>query len=98
MLKWVLERCEGGGKAVETIIGSVPTADAIDVEGKVSPENMAALLKVDPPEWVEAVAGQDEFFAQFGTRLPREIDEEHQKLARAIANAITPPDARTPHH
>ena len=61
VLKWVLERCDGGGKALDTIIGTVPTADAIDVDGKVSPENMAALLRVDPPEWVEAVAAQEVF-------------------------------------
>ena len=98
VLKWVLERCDGGGKALDTIIGTVPTADAIDVDGKVSPENMAALLRVDPPEWVEAVAAQEVFFNQFGTHLPREIDEEHDTLARAVAHAITPPDAKTPHH
>ena len=97
VLKWVLERCDGRGKAVETIIGTVPAPDGIDVEGKVSPENMAALLKVDPPEWVEAVAAQEAFFNQFGTRLPPEIDEEHERLARAVGRAITPPDAKTPH-
>ena len=98
VLKWVLERCEGRGKAVETIIGSVPTLDAIDVEGKVSPEHMSALLKVDPPEWVEAVAAQEEFFNQFGTRLPPEIDDEHDKLARAVGLVIAPPDERLPQH
>ena len=77
---------------------AVPTPEALNVEGKVTPENLAALLKVDPPEWVEAVAAQDEFFSQFGTRLPREIGEEHQRLARAVASAITPPDARTPNN
>ena len=98
VLKWVLERCEGRGGGVDTIIGTVPTLDGIDVEGKVSPENMAALLKVDPPEWVEAIAAQEAFFNQFGTHLPPEIDEEHEKLARALESAITPPDAKTPHH
>jgi len=98
VLKWVLERCDGRGAAVDTIIGAVPTPEALDVEGKVTPENLAALLRVDPPEWVEAVAAQDEFFSQFGTRLPREIGEEHQRLARAVAGAITPPDARTPNN
>ena len=59
VLKWVLERCEGKGQATETIIGMVPAPGAIDVEGRVSPENMATLLKVDPPEWVEAGSACD---------------------------------------
>ena len=96
VLKWVLDRCDGRGDAVETIIGTVPTLDAIEVEGKVSPEHMAALLKVDPPEWVEAVAAQGEFFNQFGTRLPPEIDDEHERLARAVGLVVAPPDGRLP--
>ena len=64
----------------------------------MSPEDMATLLKVDPPEWVEAVAAQEQFFKQFGDRLPKELQDEHEKLARAVGRAITPPDAKMPHH
>jgi len=96
VLKWILERCEGRGRGAETIIGTVPAVDAIDVEGRVPADSMAALLKVDPPEWVEAVAAQEEFFNQFGTRLPHEISEEHQRLAKAVAQAIEPPEGSAP--
>ena len=33
MLKWVIERIEGKAAAVETPIGYVPTADALDLTG-----------------------------------------------------------------
>jgi phosphoenolpyruvate carboxykinase (GTP) len=33
VLKWIFERCDGGGAAVETPIGLMPTADAIDRNG-----------------------------------------------------------------
>ena len=33
VLKWILERCDGRGSAVETPIGVVPTPDAIDRQG-----------------------------------------------------------------
>jgi len=98
VLKWILERCAGAGGGTDTVIGTVPAPGAIDVDGRVSSEHMAALLKVDPPEWVEAVASQEEFFNQFGTRLPRAIAEQHERLARAVAQALTPPDAKTPNH
>jgi phosphoenolpyruvate carboxykinase (GTP) len=96
VLKWILERCEGTGAAKETAIGMVPAAGAIDVEGRVSPEDMATLLKVDAPEWVEAVAAQDQFFVQFGSRLPTELHEEHERLARAVAATMTPPGTSPP--
>jgi phosphoenolpyruvate carboxykinase (GTP) len=85
VLKWVLERCAGGGKAEETVIGQVPTADAIDREGlDISNDAMRALLRVDRAEWIEAVQGQREFFEKFGDRVPSGIREEHEALARRV--------------
>lgn len=92
VLKWVLERCEGRGGAVDTPIGFVPTVDAIDRSGlSISDEVMAALLNVDPAEWVEAVSAQENFFDSFGDRLPAGILHEHHALARRIEQALAPP-------
>jgi len=93
VLKWILDRAEGRGTAVETAIGQVPTADAIDRSGlKVSEDDMKQLLKVDPAEWVEALEGQDELIRMFGDRMPKELKAEHEQLARRINTAVTPPD------
>jgi phosphoenolpyruvate carboxykinase (GTP) len=93
VLKWILDRCEGRGTAVETVIGAVPTPDAIDRTGlNVSEADMTELLKVDPAEWVEATAGQEELIAMFGSHMPKPLIREHEELARRINNAITPPD------
>src|SRR4030095_15679101 len=55
VLGWILERCEGGGEAIETAIGHVPAPGAIDVSGLHIPgAAMDQLLKVDPLEWYEA--------------------------------------------
>src|SRR5262245_38513111 len=95
VLKWILERCEGGGSAAETPIGLVPTLDAIDRTGlDVSDETLSILLKVDPAEWVEAIDGQDHFLSTLGTRLPRAIRDEHNALAHRIHEMITPPELR----
>ena len=93
VLKWILDRCEGRGTAVETVIGAVPTPDAIDRTGlNVTEADMSELLKVDPAEWVEATAGQEELIAMFGSHMPKPLIREHEELARRINNAITPPD------
>jgi phosphoenolpyruvate carboxykinase (GTP) len=95
VLKWILERCEGKGAAVETPIGFVPTRAAIDRSGlKLSDADMATLLKVDPAEWAEAVSGQRDFFDSFDARLPRGIREEQERLAKRIEDAMTPADLR----
>ena len=33
VLKWIFERVDGGGDAVETPIGNLPTAEALDLSG-----------------------------------------------------------------
>jgi phosphoenolpyruvate carboxykinase (GTP) len=93
VLKWILERCEGKGAALETPIGCTPTIDAIDRKGtNLTDEAMKTLLKVDPAEWAEAVSGQEEFFNSFGDHLPKEMREEHADLARRVSEAMTSPD------
>ena len=98
VLKWILDRTEGKGAATDTVLGAVPTTDAIDTKGIVSPDNMARLLRVDPAEWVETVAGQEDFFNQFGDRLPQGIRDEHVRLSEAIEHAITPDDLAGRHY
>ena len=93
VLKWVLERCDGPGKALQTVIGAVPTVDALDRAGlSISDEALTALLKVDPAEWVEALAGQEAFFRTFGESMPAALWDEHKGLAHRIEEAITPQD------
>jgi len=95
VLEWILRRSEGSGDAVDTPIGMVPAKGAIDLTGlNVPEETMAKLLRVDPAEWVEAVAGQETFLNAFGDRLPPRISEEHTELARRIQEAVMPADLR----
>lgn len=81
VLKWILSRCEGKGKAVETPIGYTPTVDALDLEGlDLPPETVEELLKVDNEAWKEELDGMLAFFKQFGDRLPQEIMNEYNGL------------------
>ncbi|MGH8067986.1 MAG: phosphoenolpyruvate carboxykinase (GTP) [Candidatus Entotheonellia bacterium] len=85
VLRWILERVRGGGKAVETPIGWIPTPDGIEREGLDLPASkLAELLQIDRADWENEIASQRKFFEQFGSRLPREIQEEHEALARRL--------------
>jgi len=86
VLKWVLERCEGGGEATKTAIGWVPTANALDVKGAaLSAEQLDDLLEVDPQDWHEAIELQKEYFEKFGDHTPEGMWEEHRQLAQRVA-------------
>jgi len=86
VLKWILERVRDGGKAVETAIGWLPTPDGIERERLDIPTStLEELLRIDRADWQQEVASQRKFFEQFGSRLPREIQEEHESLARRLS-------------
>jgi phosphoenolpyruvate carboxykinase (GTP) len=81
VLKWMVERIHGGAHDVqETPVGCLPTAGGLDTGGlKLRPEQLTEALRVDAGEWREALADLDEFYRQFGSRLP-------QAIARKLAD------------
>ncbi|MBO4495055.1 MAG: phosphoenolpyruvate carboxykinase (GTP) [Clostridiales bacterium] len=82
VLKWIVERCSGEGKAVETPIGYLPTVDAIDRSGldSVSDEDMAELLTVDKEEWKAEAKSIRAHFTSYGPKMPRELFAELDAL------------------
>ena len=74
VLKWIVERVRGGGRAQETPIGWIPAPDALDTQGlSLSRAQLDEALRVDHGEWLQALADLGDFYAQFGARLPRPI-------------------------
>ena len=81
VLEWILARCEDKVDAVESPIGFLPKAEDINIEGlDITIDTIKELLTVDKANWVEEVKGIEEFYAQFGDRLPKELEEELAKL------------------
>jgi len=82
---WALDRIEGKGKATETPMGHVPTADALNLSGlDLSPETVEALLRVDPSDWNDDLADQRKFYDKVGDRLPKELREEQASFAKRL--------------
>jgi phosphoenolpyruvate carboxykinase (GTP) len=85
VLKWIVERVSGEGKAEKTAIGYLPAKDAIDTEGlDVSDEDMEELLKVNKEEWLREVASIRKHYANLGERLPREMVEQLDALEKRL--------------
>ncbi len=89
VLKWILERVEGRGRAEETPIGLVPTRDALTLDGlKITPEALRELFRVEADDWEIDLADTREFFAKFGGRLPVALRQEYQALVRRFEKAM----------
>ena len=85
VLEWVLQRCRGEGKAVDTPIGYVPAPDALDLTGlDIDDGTMKELLRVDPDAWTAECDDVDEFFKRFGDTLPHAIVDEGSSLRRRL--------------
>jgi phosphoenolpyruvate carboxykinase (GTP) len=88
VLKWILERVEGRGGAEETPIGFVPSRNALTLDGmNLSAQTVQQLLEVDPEDWEQELVDSKEFLQKFGSRLPREIREEHDKLSGRLGHS-----------
>ncbi|MBB5916595.1 phosphoenolpyruvate carboxykinase (GTP) [Nocardia transvalensis] len=91
VLKWALERLDGTADAVETPIGYVPTADALDLTGlDEKTRGLAAqALVVDTDEWIAETAAIDAWYATLGgDRLPGQLREQLAALKLRLAKAL----------
>jgi phosphoenolpyruvate carboxykinase (GTP) len=85
VLRWILERCAGGGEAVESPIGMLPGVHGIDRGGiDVDDRTMAELLTVSRDDWRKETEGVGEFFSKFDGRLPAEMEKQRQALAKRL--------------
>jgi phosphoenolpyruvate carboxykinase (GTP) len=90
VIKWIYERCAGAGNAVETPIGYVPAADAIDRSGLDLPAgNMQELLTVNPKEWLHELEGIREYYGKFGKRFPAALREELAALESRLTQNVS---------
>jgi phosphoenolpyruvate carboxykinase (GTP) len=87
VLKWVVERVQGTGQAVNTPIGFMPSLNAIDRDNlNVDDEAMAELLKVDKAEWLREVESIREYYSGLGERLPQELKQQLDALEARLQN------------
>ncbi len=85
VIKWILDRCEGRGEALETPIGFIPKAEELHGQDiGLSADTLSELLRIDHEAWREEYAAIAEYFKQYGERLPPRLQAEHQRIATAL--------------
>ena len=87
VLKWVVERVNGEGEAVDTAIGRVPTPAALDTTGlDIDEATLAELLRVDNAAWRSEVPQIEAHYDKIGERLPAELRDELTELEKRLSN------------
>ena len=81
VLKWIVDRVGGGGEAVESPIGWLPTPGAVGFdELGIDASVGEALLEVNSEEWLAEANERAEYLNGFGEKLPAAIREENDAL------------------
>jgi phosphoenolpyruvate carboxykinase (GTP) len=85
VMRWIVDRCQGRGEAIESPIGMLPARGAIDTSGlDVSEATMNELLSVAREDWRAETESIGEFFGKFGTRLPAEMSRQRSELVKRL--------------
>jgi phosphoenolpyruvate carboxykinase (GTP) len=87
VLQWVLDRCQGRGKGVETPLGTMPRYEDLNWQGleKVSPAQFAELSRIDPAAWKDELKSHDELFEKLGAHLPDALEARRGRLHERLA-------------
>ena len=89
VLKWIIERVNGTGEAVESPIGFVPAPGALDLDGMgLTAEQLEAVLRVDSAEWTAELPKIAQHFDNLGSRLPEAMRQQLAGLGERFAAAV----------
>ena len=81
ILKWIVDRARGEGRAKETPIGWMPRYEDIDWKGLDFPkENFEELQSVERAAWRAEVLSHEELFLDIHAHLPKEMMFERELL------------------
>ncbi|MDD2941972.1 MAG: phosphoenolpyruvate carboxykinase (GTP) [bacterium] len=74
VLKWIVERVNGRGRAAESPLGWMPKYDDIDWTGlDFSREQFDDLMTIDSESWKQELLGHEELFSKLYDKLPKEF-------------------------
>ena len=88
VIEWILARCRDEVAGIPTPIGYVPDPKDLDMTGLDVPDAaMRELLAVRPDAWLTELEAVDEFFHQFGPRMPDAIWQQQEALRQRLLSA-----------
>lgn len=89
VLDWIVRRVSGKVEAEDGLTGRYPKKEDFNLEGldEVTDEVWAKLFETDPGAWANEVDETEEYFTQFGDKLPNEMREQLAKFRERIEAA-----------
>ncbi|OMG26072.1 phosphoenolpyruvate carboxykinase [Actinomyces naeslundii] len=88
VLDWIVRRASGEVEAVDGVTGRYPKFEDFNLEGlDLGEEEWAKMYDIDPEAWAAEMDDTEEYYKQFGDKLPEAIKEQLAKFRARIAEA-----------
>ena len=88
VLDWIVRRAGGEVEAVEGVTGLYPKFEDFNLEGlDLGEEEWAKMYDIDPEAWAAEMDDTEEYYKQFGDKLPEAIKEQLAKFRARIDEA-----------
>ncbi|MBF0697373.1 phosphoenolpyruvate carboxykinase (GTP) [Actinomyces bowdenii] len=88
VLDWIVRRAGGEVEAVEGVTGLYPKFEDFNLEGlELGEDEWAKMYDIDPEAWAVEMEETEEYFKQFGDKVPAAITEQLAKFRERIAAA-----------
>ena len=88
VLDWIVRRAAGEVEAVEGVTGLYPKLEDFNLEGlDLGEEEWAKMYDIDPEAWAAEIDDTEEYFKQFGDKVPAAITEQLARFRERIAAA-----------
>ena len=86
VLEWIVRRLEGQADAIDSPIGRLPILAELDLEGvDISRADLEELFALDAASWLAEADLTEEYFGQFGDRVPEELQSQLAELRDRLA-------------
>jgi phosphoenolpyruvate carboxykinase (GTP) len=85
VLDWIIKRCQKNVDAKEMPIGFLPNNNDINTSGlNISEETMNELFAINPDQWLKEMDSIEDFFKEYGDRMPSQLFDEHKKVVDSL--------------
>jgi phosphoenolpyruvate carboxykinase (GTP) len=86
VLQWIVERCQGRARAVETPLGLEPAYTDLDWTGmSFPPERFSQLMRIDRDAWSRELAAHDALFAKLDDKRPQALASQRRQLGERLS-------------
>ena len=88
VLDWIVRRASGEVEAVDGVTGRYPKFEDFNLEGlDLGEEEWAKMYDIDPEAWAAEMDDTEEYYKQFGDKLPEAIKEQLAKFRARVDEA-----------